>query len=237
MRINAPVTQREHELPDGATLLSTTDAKSHMTYGNAAFVEASGFSREELRGQPHNMVRHPDMPPQAYADMWDTLKRGLSWTAVIKNRRKNGDHYWVRANATPIVRNGSLIGFMSVRTKPAREEIEAAEALYAKFRQGRQGSRRFHRGLVVRTGVLRAGGVLSDAGMHQGYGERPARGLDARYPSLRAGRLVGMEPWMWIVAVVVLLVLVPWATKGMRPKAPQPPSSMTTHPIASTGVR
>ena len=88
-------------------------------------------------GQPHNLVRHPDMPPEAYADMWRSLKEGQSWTALVKNRRRDGDHYWVRANAAPMRRNGQVTGYLSVRTKPARPEIEAAEALYRRFREGR----------------------------------------------------------------------------------------------------
>ena len=154
MRVNEPVTQREYEFPDNATLMSTTDTQSYIAYANAAFVEVSGFSREEIEGQPHNMVRHPDMPPEAFADMWATLKAGQPWTALVKNRRKNGDHYWVRANATPVVRNGRTSGYMSVRTKPSREEIAAAEALYRDFRTGQAGSRKFHKGLIVRTGWM-----------------------------------------------------------------------------------
>ena len=103
----------------------------------------------------HNMVRHPDMPAEAFADLWDTLKKGKSWTALVKNRRKNGDHYWVRANATPVVRNGNLQGYMSVRTKSSHQEVAAAESLYRRFREGRQGHIRFHEGLIVRTGLLR----------------------------------------------------------------------------------
>ncbi len=155
MRINQPVSQREHEIPDEATLMSTTDIASHVTYANAAFVAASGFDRDELLGQPHNVVRHPDMPREAFADLWATLKAGHSWSALVKNRRKNGDHYWVRANAAPVWRGGELTGYLSVRTKPARQEIEAAEALYRRFREGRAGKRRFHQGLVVRTGLMR----------------------------------------------------------------------------------
>src|SRR3954463_7398111 len=98
MRINLPVTQHQYDFPQDATLMSTTDAQSHITYANATFVQASGFDSEEILGQPHNLVRHPDMPSEAFADMWATLKAGLSWTALVKNRRKNGDHYWVRAN-------------------------------------------------------------------------------------------------------------------------------------------
>ena len=154
MRVNEPVTQREYEFPENATLMSTTDTQSYIAYANAAFVEVSGFSREEIEGQPHNIVRHPDMPPEAFADMWATLKSGQPWTALVKNRRKNGDHYWVRANATPVVRNGRTTGYMSVRTKPTRDEIAAAETLYKDFRTGQAGTRKFHKGLIVRTGLM-----------------------------------------------------------------------------------
>ena len=135
MRTNLPVTQREYEIADDVTLMSTTDTQSHITYCNGAFVQVSGFEKEELLGQPHNTVRHPDMPAQAFADMWGTLKAGESWTALVKNRRKNGDHYWVRANAAPVLRGGQVTGYMSVRTKPSREEIAGAETLYRAFRE------------------------------------------------------------------------------------------------------
>jgi len=154
MRNNQPVTQREFEFPDDATLMSTTDTQSNITYANAAFVEVSGFSPEEIHGQPHNLVRHPDMPKEAFADMWATLKGGEPWTALVKNRRKNGDHYWVRANATPVVRNGRPVGYMSVRTKASREEIAAAEALYKDFREGNARGRRFYKGVIVRSGLM-----------------------------------------------------------------------------------
>jgi aerotaxis receptor len=154
MRVNQPVTQHEYQFPDNSTLMSTTDTQSHIGYANAAFLEASGFSRDELRGQPHNVVRHPDMPAEAFADMWATLKGGEPWTALVKNRRKNGDHYWVRANAVPVVRGGRCTGYMSVRTKPAREEVAAAEALYRALREGRSGGRKLHKGLLLRTGLM-----------------------------------------------------------------------------------
>ena len=115
----------------------------------------SGFTNEELVGQPHNAVRHPDMPREAFADMWATLRRGEPWTALVKNRRKNGDHYWVRANAIPVMRNGEPQGYMSVRTKAPHDESAAADALYRAFREGKAGQRRFHKGLVIRTGLLR----------------------------------------------------------------------------------
>lgn len=154
MRQNLPVTPTEYDFPEGATLMSTTDLSSHISYANAAFIQVSGFTREELARQPHNIVRHPDMPVQAYADMWKTIKAGQSWTALVKNRRKNGDFYWVRANVTPMSRGGEVTGYMSVRTKPSREEVRAAERLYADFREDRSGNLKFHKGLVVRSGPL-----------------------------------------------------------------------------------
>ncbi|MHA7678924.1 methyl-accepting chemotaxis protein [Cupriavidus sp. PET2-C1] len=155
MRNNQPVSQREYELPENATLMSTTDTESRIAYANAAFVDVSGFTREEIQGQPHNIVRHPDMPAEAFADMWATLKSGEPWTALVKNRRKDGDHYWVRANAMPLVRNGKPVGYMSVRTKPSREEIDAAGRLYQDFREGSAGQRRFHKGLIIQGGWKR----------------------------------------------------------------------------------
>lgn len=152
MRINEPVTQREYEIREDATLMSTTDTQSHIAYANAAFIEVSGFTQEELSGQPHNIVRHPDMPAEAFADMWSTLKNGEPWTALVKNRRRDGDHYWVRANAVPVVRNGKPVGYLSVRTKPKREEIDQAETLYREMREGRSTTSRLHKGLILRKG-------------------------------------------------------------------------------------
>lgn len=153
MRTNLPVTDTEYVLPDQIALVSTTDLESRITYANPAFIETSGYSREELLGQPHNLVRHPDMPPEAYADLWRTIQAGQQWTAPVKNRRKNGDYYWVRANVTPIIKDGHPVGYMSVRVKPSREEIAQASALYQAIRAGTS-----HHGVqaghVVRTGLL-----------------------------------------------------------------------------------
>ncbi len=154
MRENLPITNREYDFPADATLMSTTDPQSHITYANDAFVSVSGYTREEIEDQPHNLVRHPDMPPEAFADMWATLKAGEPWTALVKNRRKDGDHYWVRANATPVMRDGQITGYMSVRTKPTRGEIDKAEALHASFRSGKAGHLRFNKGLIARGGLM-----------------------------------------------------------------------------------
>ncbi len=145
MRNNGPITQREYTLSPGTTLVSTTDLQSHITYCNPAFIEVSGFTQEELIGQPHNRVRHPDMPAEAYRDMWATLKAGQPWTALVKNRRKDGDYYWVRANVTPVLEGGRVSGYMSVRTTPSRAEVTAAEALYARMRDEAAAGRLVHR--------------------------------------------------------------------------------------------
>ena len=133
MKINQPVTQREVPMKDGTILVSKTDLKGRITFCNDEFVQISGFSERELIGASHNIVRHPDMPPAAFADLWDTLKRGEPWYGLVKNRARNGDHYWVYANVTPIVENGKVTGYMSVRTKPAARQIEDAEKQYRRL--------------------------------------------------------------------------------------------------------
>jgi len=134
MRSNLPVTHREYVLPTDRNLVSTTDLKGRILHCNAAFVEVSGFSREELLGQPHNLIRHPDMPAEAFRDMWDTIAAGRPWSAPVKNRRKDGDHYWVLANVTPLMEDGRPVAYMSVRSRASRAQIDAAEALYARMR-------------------------------------------------------------------------------------------------------
>jgi aerotaxis receptor len=145
MRQNLPVSQQEYPFPKGQTLVSTTDTQGRILYCNPIFVEVSGYAREELLGQPHNIVRHPDMPEEAYRDMWETIASGKPWSAPVKNRRKNGDHYWVVANATPLMEDGKPVGYMSVRTEASREQIQAAEALYATMRQEKADGKRIHR--------------------------------------------------------------------------------------------
>lgn len=135
-------------------LVSATDVKGRIQYCNPAFIAISGYTREELLGAPHNIVRHPDMPREAYADMWESIRAGHPWTALVKNRRKNGDHYWVYANVTPVVENGKTVGYLSVRTKPSRDEVKLADSTYAQMREGTLRSRKLHRGKLVRTGMV-----------------------------------------------------------------------------------
>ncbi|SFC06209.1 methyl-accepting chemotaxis sensory transducer with Pas/Pac sensor [Polaromonas sp. OV174] len=141
MRINQPVTQREYEFPVSDLLVSTTNTKGVITHCNHAFVEASGFSYQELVGQPHNLIRHPGMPAEAFRDMWQTIGRGTPWTGLVKNRRKNGDYYWVEANVTPIMEAGKPRGYLSVRIKPSRTQIEQAEALYRRLDEEQKAGR------------------------------------------------------------------------------------------------
>ncbi|MES2819687.1 MAG: PAS domain-containing methyl-accepting chemotaxis protein [Pseudomonadota bacterium] len=137
MRQNLPVTQREKTFAEHERLISTTDLHSKITYCNDAFVAISGFTREELIGQPHNLVRHPDMPPAVFGHMWDTIKQGKPWMGVVKNRSKNGDFYWVSAYVTPVYEKGQVAGYESVRSLPSEAQKRRAEALYARLRAGK----------------------------------------------------------------------------------------------------
>ncbi|HZW21357.1 methyl-accepting chemotaxis protein [Noviherbaspirillum sp.] len=153
MRKNLPVTGVEYPLRDDVAIVSKTDLKGRITYVNPYFIEVSGFTEEELLGAPHNLVRHPDMPPEAFADLWETLKAGLPWTGLVKNRRKDGDYYWVQANVTPVVEGGRVAGYVSVRTRPERDQVAAAEKLYARMRAGQAEDVLIRRGNVQHTGV------------------------------------------------------------------------------------
>lgn len=118
MRRNEPVTGHEREYPAHYHLITTTDLKGKITAANEEFAEVAGYSIDELVGQPHNLIRHPDMPPEAFANLWETIRKGDSWRGMVKNRCKNGDHYWVDAYVTPIMKNGELVVFQSVRCQP-----------------------------------------------------------------------------------------------------------------------
>ena len=193
------VTQNEYPLDDDTTLMSTTDIHSYITHANDTFVQVSGYQLDELTGQPHNLVRHPDMPKAAFADMWYTLQQGEPWSGIVKNRRKNGDHYWVRANAVPMVRRGQVTGYMSIRTKATAEEIAAVEPLYRALNDG-SCKKRVHKGLGVGKGWL---------------GKLPAMPLRWRVRSVMAvlfavlaATLVATSAgWMPLVAAAVVMLL------------------------------
>ncbi len=152
MRQNLPVTQNEYPLPPGTAIISRTDLQGRIVSCNDEFVAASGFERDALIGQSHNIIRHPDMPSEAYRDLWQTVANGRPWTGIVKNRCKNGDHYWVKATVTPL--SGGT-GYMSVRVAATRAEIAAAEALYAKLRD--TPDMRMHEGIATRPRLALAG--------------------------------------------------------------------------------
>jgi len=154
MRNNQPVTDQEFAVSDSDYLISRTDLKGRITYANPAFVRVSGFSREELIGAPHNLIRHPDMPSAAFADLWMTLKKGENWTGVIKNRRKDGSYYWVQSTVTPIVEDGKVAGYTSVRVKVADKTRQLAEKHYPQLLAGRK------RGVKLDHGELKPRGLL-----------------------------------------------------------------------------
>jgi aerotaxis receptor len=153
VRTNLPVTGIEYPLQDGQSIVSKTDTQGRITYVNPTFIEVSGFTQEELLGKAHNIVRHPDMPAEAFADLWATLKAGQPWTGMVKNRRKDGDFYWVVANVVPIKEQGRIVGYMSVRTKPGRDQVKAAEAIYRQFRDNKADGLAIRHGAVVKTGA------------------------------------------------------------------------------------
>jgi aerotaxis receptor len=140
MRKNLPLTGKERNFDASQRLISATDAAGKILYCNDEFEDVSGFTREELIGSPHNIVRHPDMPPAVYENMWQCLKAEKSWMGIVKNRCKRGDHYWVEAYITPTFGNGKLTGYESVRTKASRERIDRAAALYASINSGKSTS-------------------------------------------------------------------------------------------------
>jgi aerotaxis receptor len=173
MRNNHPVSQREYEFPQEEMLVSMTDLKGQITHCNPSFVRTSGFTYDELIGQPHNLIRHPDMPPEAFKDMWSTVGRGKPWSALVKNRRKDGDHYWVVANVTPVTKDGKPVGYMSVRTKPSREQVRACEALYAQMRtEAASGHHTFrlHAGRVEQLGLRGWLGRIRNVSLTQRFG-------------------------------------------------------------------
>ncbi|MCO4205951.1 PAS domain-containing protein [Aeromonas taiwanensis] len=132
-------TRQEGEIrfPDHISLISTTDPASHITYANQHFCDVAGYSAAEMEGEPHNLVRHPDMPKAAFADMWRRLQQGKSWMGLVKNRAKNGQFYWVNAYVTPILNERQqIIEYQSVRTRPSDHDIAWAEQLYARIRSG-----------------------------------------------------------------------------------------------------
>lgn len=210
MRHNLPVTDKEFPFPAGQTLVSTTDTKGFIVYCNPAFIQVSGFSKQELLGQPHNIIRHPDMPEEAFRDMWDTISSGRPWSALVKNRRKDGSFYWVMANVTPLLNDqGQCEGYMSVRTEPQRAQVQEAQELYAQMRLERDQGKQ-----VL---ALKAGRLIRISAWAR-LREQLRLGLPsqlliallavAALPSLLTAYLTTPSPWNVYVQLVLVLLMV-----------------------------
>ena len=224
MRHNLPVTDHEYPFPAGQTLVSTTDPQGRILYCNPAFIQVSGYSKEELLGQPHNLIRHPDMPEEAFRDMWATIGMGHPWSAPVKNRRKDGSHYWVMANVTPLLNDsGQCEGYMSVRTEPSRSEVQTAEGLYAQMQRERSDGRQ-----VL---ALQAGRLIHLT--HWGRVREVLRfGLSARLlmallmaavlPSLLTAGLPTSGTWDGLLHAVWALVVVAGAWHFLREQVVHP---------------
>ena len=184
MRVNEPITQHEKEVPDGEPLVSRTDPAGRITFVNRTFAAVSEFSAQELIGSPHNLVRHPHMPPAAFANLWATIKAGQPWDGLVKNRTRSGDFYWVRANVTPVVEDDRITGYISIRSKPTRAQVAAADQAYTAMREGK-----------AKHLDLRAGELVK-------RGWRPAM-ADAACSVL--GRMAGVA-----MAAIVVIVAVGW---------------------------
>ncbi|MGB3271802.1 MAG: methyl-accepting chemotaxis protein [Xanthobacteraceae bacterium] len=154
MRKNFPVTDAEYIVSDETLIVSRTDPKGRLTYVNDDFIDAAEFTSEELIGKAHNIVRHPDMPPELFENLWDTLKAAKPWVGAIKNRRKNGGFYWVLATASPIRESGQVTGFTSIRTKLAADQRALAEEVYAAIREKRPHAYRIDAGIIRRRSLF-----------------------------------------------------------------------------------
>ncbi len=127
-------TDTETAYPHGKLIVSRTDTEGVITLGNQSFVDMSGYQESELVGQPHSILRHPDMPAAAFQNLWETIRSGRQWHGYVKNLRKDGGYYWVYATVVPNVRQGQIIGYTSVRREPSRQKVAAAEAMYRDMR-------------------------------------------------------------------------------------------------------
>jgi|GEM_PF-235700 len=201
MKINLPVTQRELEFDQATRMVTKTDAKGIIVFANRDFIEISGFTEEELIGKNHNVVRHPDMPVEAYVDLWKTVKSGHPWIGLVKNRRKNGDHYWVDACITPLKENGQIVGYVSVRTKPTRQQIDGAIAYHKKISQSHgllnrlaHGYEDFKRHILVKHTIISIGVLLTGISMLIAVaGLYSMQATNNKFASVYADRVVPLQ--------------------------------------------
>ncbi len=183
MKINMPITNVEYVLTDTDSIVTKTDLNGKITYASDDFIRISGFTKEELIGASHNIVRHPDMPTEVFQDLWRSMKKGYPRSALIKDRCKNGDFFWVWANVAPIYENNEQVGYISVRNKPKREQIAEVVDAYQKFREGKAGNLKIKDGKIVK------------------------KTLSGRLPPIE-NISVKVRIWMIIAAVFVLLMVI-----------------------------
>jgi len=176
------------------SLISTTTADSHITSCNEDFCKIAGFQEDELLGKPHNIIRHPDMPKAAFAQLWEYIQSGKNWMGLVKNHTKNGGHYWVSAFVTPIFgADGKVSEYQSVRTKPTDEQIDRAEKTYQKINQGASTKKRFQwLNLNLLLGILVLATVVLSG-------------------------LIGL-PWWWAAIAATLQLLVSYRIKVRHSK-------------------
>lgn len=196
MRALPTITDQEYFVPEGVSLVSATDLKGRITYCNSVFIEVSGYSSEELLGRPHSIVRHPDMPKEAFRDLWATIQSGHPWQGTVKNRRKNGDHYWVSANVTPMRDGDRILGYLSVRSKPTSNAILSSASLYAKLRlvpEGRRLPFRIEGGVVhANDGLARSLELVSRAFQGGAFGPLVLCGLGVAAVGWALGSLAAL---------------------------------------------
>lgn len=195
MRINLPVDNHERELKHGDRAVSMADTGGKLTYVNSTFCEISGFSEDELLGQPHNVVRHPDMPSAVFADLWATLEAGKAWRGLIKNRCKDGGFYWVETNADPIHVDGTLVGYTSLHTRPSPQQVAQAERVHAALQRA-QASTQWH----LRSSRIRSAGW-------RGVSDR------LRQPRLRE-RIAGVVTLLALAGLIAAASVLTWITAG-----------------------
>ena len=167
MRSTSQAAGRETVLEDGKPIVTTTDLKGRLTYANSTFIQASGYADEELGGRPQSSLYHPDMPPEVDTDMWRTVLSGEPWRGLVKYSRQDGGFFWCISNVTPVIERGTTTGFMSVCTKPKREQIQEAEQLYRSIKGGNPDGIRIVRGAAAARGWRKLTNALRDITLAQ----------------------------------------------------------------------